>query len=139
MVNAETFTEDLKHYCAELDSMTANLQLCLQIKEDHSENMVRDTMKHVSEHEQEASSGQKSQPPSSSASHSSISLGSVVKASQRLRDMSLVNSGYLLCRNGQLLVQSIREGSTGGLGGGKAECAMVNVFRDCTLGLKFDK
>jgi len=34
VVDGSTFTSDLEHYCTELDSALASLQLCLQIQQD---------------------------------------------------------------------------------------------------------
>ena len=95
---AEQITLDLEFYCNECDSVTQSLLLSLQIKTIHI-----DKTKSISEIPK------------------GLSLSSLMKASQRLRDMSLVQAGYLLCKNGQLLVNE------------------QQVFADCTFVVKYDQ
>ena len=53
-------------------------------------------------------------------------MSSFLKASHRLRDLSLVHSGYLFSRNGQFLIQPDENDST------------QTVLSEAAFGMKFD-
>ena len=64
----DSVTQDLDFFCRELDSVTNNLILCTQLA---SKSDVQ-------------------------SKFSEINIASLIRASHRLRDLSLVGSGYLL-------------------------------------------
>ena len=71
----KTVTDDLDFFCRELDSATTSLLLNLQLCQKQPNPLIKE---------------------------SNINTASLVRASHRLRDLSLVSSGYLLAENGQV-------------------------------------